>query len=228
MDIRLLKAGESGLGYIYILKDPNTDEIRYVGKTNNIKNRLKDHIRKSKLSKTHKNNWIQSLLIKNQEPVIEIIEEITNKNWGIREQYWIDFYRGEGVRLTNIANGGVGGNLGDLVNEKISKANKGRVFSNETKEKIKLKHIGKKHSIETINLFKEQRSGEKNSMYGKKVKESSKKYKKIAQLDLNNNLIKIWDGLIIASKELKINRCSITDVCYGRHKTAGGYKWKLI
>ena len=228
MDIRLLKAGESGFGYIYILKDPNTDEIRYVGKTNNIKARLKDHIRKSKLSKTHKNNWIQSLLVKNQVPIIEIIEEITDNNWGIREQYWIDFYKRNGIRLTNIANGGIGGNLGPLVNEKISKANKGRNFSNETKEKIRLKHMGTKHTIETISLFKSQRSGEKNSMYGKKIKESSKKYKKIEQLDLNNNLIKIWDGIIIASKELKINRCSITDVCYGRHKTAGGYKWKLV
>lgn len=228
MDIRLLKAGESGYGYIYTLKDPNTNEIRYIGKTNNIKTRLKDHIRKSKLSKTHKNNWIQSLIIKNQKPIIEIIEVITNNEWGIREQYWIDYYKSKGVRLTNIANGGIGGNLGDEVNRKISEIKKGFKHSEETKKILSIVKTGTKHSEETKLEYSKTRSGIGNPMWGKKRSESSKKYQKVIQLDLNGEKIKEWAGIIIASKELKINRCSITDVCYGRHKTAGGYKWKLV
>ena len=70
------------------------------------------------------------------------------------------------------------------------------------------------------------RCGENNSMYGKVRSESSKKYRPIIQFDLDGKIIKEWSGLIIASKGLNINRCTIGDVCAGRKKSAGGFKWK--
>lgn len=36
--------------FIYSLKDPRTNEIKYVGKSNNPKNRLNRHIRESKIN----------------------------------------------------------------------------------------------------------------------------------------------------------------------------------
>lgn len=227
-DIKVLKRGQSGFVYIYILKDPNTNEIRYVGKASDVVVRLKEHIRKSKLTKTHKNNWIQSLIKLDKLPMLEIVDIVPIDNWGEHEQNWIDFFKLTGANLTNIANGGRGGNLGEIVNKKISEAKKGFKHSIETKEKIKNYRLGKTHTIETLNLFSEQRKGCHNSRYGCKISESIKKYKKIIQLNLDDNILKIWDGITIASNELKINRSSITDVCYGRHKTAGGYKWKLL
>jgi predicted GIY-YIG superfamily endonuclease len=48
--------------YIYTLSD-SFGNIRYVGKTDNPIKRLKTHIYESKkLKKTHKHNWILSLL----------------------------------------------------------------------------------------------------------------------------------------------------------------------
>lgn len=48
--------------------------------------------------------------------------------------------------------------------------------------------------------------------------------KKVGQYDLNNNLIKIWNSISEAQKELKI--AHISDCCNKKRKKAGGYIWK--
>jgi hypothetical protein len=52
------------------------------------------------------------------------------------------------------------------------------------------------------------------------------KGKKLLQIDLKENLIKIWDSKNQASRELKINKVSIGNVCLGKQKTAGGFIWR--
>lgn len=49
---------------------------------------------------------------------------------------------------------------------------------------------------------------------------------KIIQKDKNNHIIKIWEGLTIASKELHINAGGICWCCKGKAKSAGGYLWE--
>ena len=44
--------------YIYILIDPFTNQIRYVGKANNPKERYKNHKNRCRDKNTHKRNWI--------------------------------------------------------------------------------------------------------------------------------------------------------------------------
>lgn len=61
---------------------------------------------------------------------------------------------------------------------------------------------------------------------GKKGKYHSKS-KAIIQYDEHNNIIKVWDSIIDASRELNICNIYISNVCRGRQKTAGGYKWKF-
>ncbi len=48
---------------------------------------------------------------------------------------------------------------------------------------------------------------------------------KIKQLDLNGNLIKEFDSVIEASKELSITRSTISRCLTNKIKTAGGFKW---
>jgi len=225
--IKTLRRGETTekLTNIYVLIDPITNLVRYVGKTDDIKIRLKEHIRKAKYSKTHKNNWINSLLNKGLNPIIETIDKIPNNEASFWEIYWIEQFKAWGFNLTNIAIGGLGGNLGSEVNKKISESKKGFKHSEETKNSLRNFRLGKKHNEETIKMFSDTRKGINNPMWGKKRTESSKKYTKIIQLDINNNFLKEWQGVTIVANELKISRQSITDVCYGRHKTAGGYKW---
>ena len=99
------------LVYIYQLKNPMTDNIRYVGKTvQSLDSRLKKHIEESNQGlKTYKCNWIRKLLKENIIPDIETIE-ITDENmWKEREKYWIANYKKRGYNLTNSTNGGEDG-----------------------------------------------------------------------------------------------------------------------
>lgn len=101
---------------IYGLKDPRkekhqiTDEIRYVGKTCDTKeDRLEDHVYYAiKGEKTHKANWIRSLLKENITPEVCTIEEVDEQQWVEKEIYWISKFRQNGHRLTNQTSGGEG------------------------------------------------------------------------------------------------------------------------
>jgi hypothetical protein len=50
--------------------------------------------------------------------------------------------------------------------------------------------------------------------------------KKILQYSLDGFLIKEWECILIASKELKINRDSIENCARGKSKSSGGFNWK--
>ena len=223
---KILQKDETGLTFIYSLSDPSTNEIRYVGKSDNPDLRLIEHIRKCKYGTTHKNNWIKSLLNRNLKPIVEVLDVVSIHDCGFWENYWITTMKTWGFNLTNIANGGIGGNLGSVVNSKISEKLKNRTFSAETIENMKISATNRKHSEKTKSKMAISKMGDNNPMFGKTRTESSKKYRGVLQLDLNKNLIKPWQGVSIASKELKINRCTISDVCNSRKKTAGGFVWK--
>ncbi|HEY7413949.1 MAG TPA: GIY-YIG nuclease family protein [Ktedonobacteraceae bacterium] len=96
--------------FIYILCDPDTDEVRYVGKTTDLKTRLQRHLQASELRpETHRVHWLRSLVAAGKKPVMKVIEEVTRETWAERECYWIEFYRAAGANLTNTADGGNGG-----------------------------------------------------------------------------------------------------------------------
>lgn len=217
---------ENKYTFIYTLNDPITHEIKYVGKTDNLKRRLNEHTKKIKYSKSHKNDWINHLLKNNIKPEIEILDIVIESEWCFWEEHWISLIKTWGFKLTNMTSGGDGGKQNAEANKKISEKLKGKVYSKETINKMRIAKLGVKASYETKLKMSNNKIGIKNPIYGKQRPESTKKYRKVIQCDLNFNEIKIWSGLIIASKELNINRCTITDVCNNRKKSAGGYKWK--
>ena len=107
---------------IYVLKDPLTNEIRYLGRTkNSLKIRLNGHLSKAKQNKfkTHKDNWILSLKTR---PIIEILEIIYGWEESYkREQELIKLYLSEGFKLTNLHDRGTGGLLRDISKEQKEK-----------------------------------------------------------------------------------------------------------
>ena len=55
------------------------------------------------------------------------------------------------------------------------------------------------------------------------------KQKRVYMLDKNTlEVIKIFDSIMDASRELKINNSNISMVCKGKRKWAGGYGWKYV
>jgi hypothetical protein len=110
---------------IYVLKDPITKEIRYIGRTKNSLNvRLNGHFCKAKQNKfkTHKDNWILKLKTK---PVIELLEIVDGweKSY-LREQELIKEYLNKGFKLVNLHDRGEGGLLRNISEEQRIKISK--------------------------------------------------------------------------------------------------------
>ena len=130
---------DMNISYIYALLDPRSNEIRYVGKTINLRKRLARHCRASKRV-SHKHCWIRFLQKNGVKPTMKVLEEVINDDesvWQERERFWIAKFKSEGVQLTNADTGGRGGKmLSEEVKAKISKANAGRKRTAETRAKI--------------------------------------------------------------------------------------------
>lgn len=93
--------------YIYKLIDPITNEVRYIGQSDNIMRRFNEHIssscnENSNSYNTHKSCWIRKIKSKGLLPIIEVVEECDNlKQSNIRERYYIEKLTNDGYRLTN-------------------------------------------------------------------------------------------------------------------------------
>ena len=69
--------------FIYVLIDPISNQIRYVGKTTNIKRRVQRHINERFLHDSYKDRWIRKLINDNFYP-----EQISVAN---------NFYKGKNL-----------------------------------------------------------------------------------------------------------------------------------
>jgi hypothetical protein len=99
---------DPNLWYIYVLVDPITDEIGYVGYTINPFARMREHMRLDSNNK-RKNTWLSSVWRWHGVPEMVIIESGSGPGWKDREMFYIAKYRAEGYDLTNITAGGQGG-----------------------------------------------------------------------------------------------------------------------
>lgn len=129
--------------FIYGLCDPDTGELRYIGKSNNPKKRLSNHL--TSRFKSHRTSWIQSLLTKGRRPKLEILLEVPEVEWEFWEKDLIKTFREGGADLVNTSSGG--DSFGDLPPESLERQRKarwGRRQSEETREKIRQGHLGKK------------------------------------------------------------------------------------
>lgn len=94
--------------HLYVLEDPRTGQVRYVGKTKrNPRQRLRGHIVDAKRYDYRSGRWITSLLDQGLEPVIRVLETV-EEGWQARERFWIKNYREAGAELTNHTDGGEG------------------------------------------------------------------------------------------------------------------------
>lgn len=110
--------------YIYTLSDPRFDQIRYVGKADDLRQRFKTHFRKEN---TRKTQWFHSLLKCGITPLMEVLDEVPKDEWMFWEQHWIQVIKGWGFDLVNGDNGGLGRQrLTEEIKARISRTLKGR------------------------------------------------------------------------------------------------------
>lgn len=92
--------------FIYCLKDPTTGDVRYIGQTNSLKNRLRAHFTTSAREKTRLGNWLRSL---SEKPIIAVLHEVAEgESWVEEERRYISCARAMGVDLVNATDGGEG------------------------------------------------------------------------------------------------------------------------
>lgn len=174
----------NGLAYIYALSDPRTKEIRYVGKTFDLKQRLWQHQHDVKRGlNTRKTGWIKSLLKSGYWPTMEELESFPEnevEQWEEAERFWIETLRFYGFRLTNMDTGGGSGRRSSLETRlKIGEHSSRRIHTPETrakisasckarmtpeeKERLRVKCSNHRHTEETKRIISQSKLGKPKS-----------------------------------------------------------------
>lgn len=112
------RADSSVISHIYVLTEPGSNNVRYVGKTaKKLEVRLRQHITHAKAGFIgHRDSWIRKLLAEGLLPEIQSVEQgyWDPSEADLREIRWIESFRFLGEDLTNMTNGG-DGNRGSVV-----------------------------------------------------------------------------------------------------------------
>jgi len=138
-------------GYIYGLRCPLSNEIRYIGQTRRELNvRLKNHLYE-KRHNPHKINWIKKLEKMNLKNniTIELLEKCSIEHLNEKEKYWIEFFKNKGNKLVNLTDGGDTNYIMNpdsikRMSEKLKGMFLGRKLTDETKKKISESKKGRK------------------------------------------------------------------------------------
>ena len=132
---------------LYGLYCPYTDEIKYVGITKNgLSRRLYDHLRRP--TNVYISSWFNDLKNDNQKPIIKSIKVCETYDELLKSEFdEIKKLRELNFDLFNLSDGGeinpmFGKTHTPEAREKISKAHKGRIFSED--EKLRRKELLKK------------------------------------------------------------------------------------
>jgi len=143
--------------FVYALKDPRTDAIRYVGITNQkLKDRLYQHTKEN--NRNHRCNWIKSILNIGLSPEIEMLATVDDSLRVEAEKGWIAFFRKIGADLVNATDGGEGLlNPSKETRIKLSRAQMGNKkflghrHSPDTKARMSKSQMGNTHAIGNKN-----------------------------------------------------------------------------
>lgn len=170
--------------FIYALCEPGTRTVRYIGKANDPKKRLRQHLTKSVRAKTHLGCWLRSLA--GETPNLVILREVPELQWEIAEERYIRLAKGCGMGLVNATDGGEGlNNPSSETRAKIGAANTGeksgmfgKHHTPEARAKasasLKGKFRGEKgpffghtHTPEACAAISASHTGEKHYLFGK-------------------------------------------------------------
>jgi group I intron endonuclease len=229
---------------IYLLEW--NEKYFYVGQAQNLERRKREHLARLQRGKHH-NVRVQRIFNRYGKPKFHTAEEVPIEKLNEVEQIWLNICVGHKYCL-NISKCAETPNRGlrhsPQTKWKISQAQKGKKSPNFGKKhsletKIKMSEslkgerhplFGKKHSQETVQKMSKAKKGKNHPLFGKKHSQETirKMSKSIAQLSKNNEFIKEWNSASDASKQLKIDRSSITKCCKGKLNSTGGFKWRYF
>lgn len=190
---------------IYSLTDPNSFQVRYIGKTKNELNlRLYSHLKEK--HKCHRYYWLQKIKNTNQKPIIELVDIVPESEWVFWEKHYISLFKSWGFNLVNSTDGGEGLD--------------GYKHSEKTKEKLRNINLGKKYSEET----KAKLRNRKVSQITKEVI-AKKLSLPIIQLTLNGKFICEWKSSREVTRQLDIKIGALSDCLNKKTKSCNDCIW---
>lgn len=214
--------------FIYTLSCPDSGLVRYVGKSNNVKQRFKDHLYSFNREKTKKTFWILFLKKQNKKPILEIIDEVPICDWSFWEKHYIKMYTSIGAVLLNSNEGGVD-KFGNNFLYTSNHPNKKRVYQLDDKLNLlnTFESMGEASRVtgvnfSTISSVCSGRNGKKSAggfnwtFDIEKVFTSTKIKKfnrKIIIKNLTTNKTIVFEKISLAAKELNLNTRTVARHC---------------
>lgn len=188
------------VGHVYVLKHPETQEVRYVGVTSRSSRvRLSEHISvaKNQLRKTYCVDWIRSLLSQGLRPTLEVIDTVALDALNEKEVEYIAKYLQDGCRLTNHTSGGQANfTVSHETCEKIRAWHTGRPLSEAHRKAIALGQVGSQHSEATKMKMSESSKGRPKSLEHRKSLSKARKDKALARGE-NNPKAKLNEAKVL-------------------------------
>ncbi len=196
---------------VYLISHPDSNYF-YVGKTDNIKQRISKHLSDSRVRPTtFIHNWLQ----KYPEPMFEVLEEnIDEQTAFLYERMYISLFKSWNILIMNLTNGGEGSS--------------GYKHTDETKLLISKIHKGQIYSNESRKMMSDKKKGENHFMFGKHFSDEHKKNASISHTKIDRAVnvyskdgvfIKQYENSAIANRtmfpELKMSTGEILANCRG-------------
>lgn len=229
---------------IYALIDPADMQVKYVGQTvQKLNKRLSKHISDSKHKRgaSAVKNWISNL---DNRPIIRLLDEA---EYGIeadmREKKWIDYYG-----FNNLLNARHGGNIHPISDEQkrklsiISKLNSTtkkpviqyNLDGSFVKEYSGVREAGRELGINWRHIARCCAGDRKrHGIHQWRYKDDATPVEIIAKPTPNKLLqkkngvvIKLFNSVTEAGRELGINRKMITECCRGNKAEYKGFEWE--
>lgn len=226
--------------YIYILKDVNSVEPRYVGKSNDPISRFKRHIYDTKRSKspTYKERWIRKVFDNGGEIEFYIIDICKLSEYVEFESKWIRYFNEVGYRLTNSDDTGQGnkGRKREIIDRAITKISK-KVFKFDLNGVFICEYKSSREAARSLgishgNIVKCCNGVFKHTMgyifrydrdsYIDPITEPNAVKKEVMEVDINGKIIETWSSICECSNKTNILSCHISRCCNNKLKSIKG------
>lgn len=210
--------------YIYTLSSSEfPDEVRYVGKTQYLKERYSQHIKSSNIKNSKVCKWIKEVLNLRNELIMNIIDEVEEENWEKAEIGYILLYKSFGANLVNTSKGGNDYSfIGKYkkVNNKIKRPQQSIFMKNNTIWK-NVSAETRKLAAQKANLTKQNKTilpktrilslENKEKIKYILLNNSKKLAKPVVEVDFNFKILNEYSS--ISEAERKLNLSGINSIC---------------
>ena len=99
-------------------------------------------------------------------------------------------------------------------------------FIDNSEEKPCVNHIDENKTNNDLSNL-EWCTERENAIHGTRTKRAAEKhFKKVIQLDLNDNVLNEFESMVQAEQETGVSRRNISSCCNGKRKSAGRFKWR--